>query len=447
MRSIGVRLTALYALSATATLACLFVIGYRLLETQLIHGLDLLNAAEFEQVRAHLGNEDLLLTPALIDERLRETTEYASVLFYINLQDRITRGLFRSSNLNGAVIPDVPGEHVYNAEMPDIGELRVGEYIMKSFDVVIATPLKQVREVMKGYVQVCIALAIGMLIASTAIGFGLSRVLLRPLRLIQETANHIRSDNLSERIPVAQTRDEISDLAQLLNKMFDRLESSFNQIRQFTAQASHELKTPLALIRLHAEKMIVDGSLPHELQEAVHVQLEELARLNRIIDELLLLSRAEAQAVKINLQPRDPAQFLQAFQQDAVVLAEYHGRRFEYTHRGEGTAGFDDKWISQVLLNLLTNAIRASPDGGRITLQSVLNGDIWRVEVLDRGSGLSAAQREQMFDRFVRFNAGADEQGCGLGLTICRSIIGLHRGRIYAEEGPDGCGLRVIFEI
>ena len=448
MKSIGTRLTALYALSATATLAFLFVVGYRLLETQLVHGLDLLNAAEFEQIRAHLGGDNSTLTPDIIDQKLRETTEYASVLFYINLQSRGTRGLFRSSNLKGGIIPDVPGEHVYYAEMAGIGELRVGEFIMKSFDVVIATPLLQVREVMKGYVHVCIALIIGMLLASTAIGFGLSRVLLRPLRLIRETANHIRSDNLSERIPVAETRDEISELALLLNKMFDRLEYSFDQIRQFTAQASHELKTPLALVRLYAEKMIIDGSLSHEHQEAVHVQLEELARLNRIIDELLLLSRAEAQAVKIDAQPRDPAPFLRSFQQDAVALAEYHGRLFEYTHEGFGTVAFDEKWISQVLLNLLTNAIKASPREGRITLCSVLGVDIWRVSVADRGPGLGADQRERMFERFVRFNADdTDGKGSGLGLAISRSIVGLHRGRIYAEEGAGGVGLRVIFEI
>src|SRR5882724_7735746 len=90
---------------------------------------------------------------------------------------------------------------------------------------------------------------------------GLSRVALKPVRLIRETANRIRSDNLSERIPVGEVRDEISELARLLNQMFDRLEYSFNQIRRFTAEASHELKTPLSLVRLQAEKLLVAGNL------------------------------------------------------------------------------------------------------------------------------------------------------------------------------------------
>ena len=86
-------------------------------------------------------------------------------------------------------------------------------------------------------------------------------MVLRPVRVIRETANRIRSDNLKERIPVGDVKDEISDLAQLLNQMFDRLETSFDQIRRFTAEASHELKTPLSLVRLHAERLLVDGDL------------------------------------------------------------------------------------------------------------------------------------------------------------------------------------------
>jgi len=100
--------------------------------------------------------------------------------------------------------------------------------------VTIATSASQVRKVMEGYVEVCSALLAAMLAVSVFIGFALSRLALRPVRLIRETANRIRSDNLSERIPVSAVQDEISELARLLNQMFDRLESSFNQIRRFT---------------------------------------------------------------------------------------------------------------------------------------------------------------------------------------------------------------------
>jgi len=448
MKSIGARLTSWYAVSATTTLALLFIAGFVLLHERLIHGLDLLNDAEFEQIRAHLGPDYRTLTPEVIDKRIRETTDYASVLFYINIDTAEQRNLFNSTNLKGHTIPDVPGRRQYNADVPELGGLRVGEFVLPPFDVTIATPRQQVAEVMRGYVLVCLALLFGMLLASVAIGYGLSRLVLRPVRLIRDTASRIGTDNLGERIPVAAVRDEMSDLAGLLNQMFDRIEAGFNQVRRFTADASHELKTPLSLVRLHAEKLLVDGGLTPAHQEAVLVQLEEIGRLNQVIDGLLFLSRAEAQTMKLDLRVEDPARFMRSFPQDAGVLAEHHGRRFVHAHSGEGRVAFEEKWLRQVLLNLLTNAIKASPPAGLITLHSVLADGLWRVSIEDQGPGLDAGQRERMFDRFVRFaQPGAEDNGSGLGLAISRSIVGLHRGQIYAEAGSGGTGLRVTFEI
>jgi len=287
-----------------------------------------------------------------------------------------------------------------------------------------------------------------MVIASLVIGRALSRFVLWPVRLIRDTAKRLGHDNLSERIPVPDVHDEISDLARLLNEMFDRLEVSFHQVRRFTADASHELKIPLSLISLHAEKMLVDGNLPPAQREAVQVQLEEIARLNRIIDELLFLSKADARAVKLDLRPQSPAPLVQAFAQDASVLAEHHGRRFSFEHQGEGNVALDSKWMRQVLLNLLTNAIHVSPADGLISMHSELTAERWRVSMEDQGPGLTAEQRERMFERFVRLTTPRnDYDGSGLGLAICRSIVTLHGGHISAAPGSQGRGLRVTTEI
>jgi two-component system heavy metal sensor histidine kinase CusS len=268
------------------------------------------------------------------------------------------------------------------------------------------------------------------------------------VRAIRETATRIRSDNLKERIPVGAVKDEISDLARFLNQVFDRLENSFDQIRRFTADASHELKTPLSLVRLHAERLLVAGHLEPEQRESVHVQLEELARVNQIIEELLFLSRADAQAIKIDLKEQGPGGFLHAFAQDAAALAEHHGRRFNYSHEGEGTIAFEEKRMRQVLLNLLANALNATPPGGRITLRSVLADGYWRMSVEDDGPGLTAEQRGRLFERFVRFTPpGGEDKGSGLGLAICRSIVLLHKGKIFADAGSEGRGLRMVIEI
>jgi signal transduction histidine kinase len=448
MKSIGSRITVWYAVTATTTLACLFVAGHYLLENQLIHQLDALNEAQFKQLKYTLGPNYKTLTPATIDDRIREATESASSLFYIDMHGTMTDRFFRSNNLHGQTIPDIPGERAYTVEVNGIGELRVSEFLLPPFEVTVATPMAPVRDVMSGYRKVFFALLVVMLIVSIAIGYALSELMLRPVRVIQATANRIRSDNLNERIPVGDVKDEISRLARFLNQMFDRLETSFSEIRRFTADASHELKTPLSLVRLHAERLLVNGNLEPAQKEAVHVQLEELARVNRIIDELLFLSRADAQAISVDMKEQAPATFLHSFAQDASALAEHHGRRYLYTHEGEGSVAFEEKRMRQVLLNLLANALNASPPEGRITLHSKLFEDVWRITVDDEGPGLSAEQRTRIFERFVRFNHSASEdKGSGLGLAICRSIVQLHRGRIFAAPGESGRGLQMVIEI
>jgi two-component system heavy metal sensor histidine kinase CusS len=448
MRSIGARLTFWYALSATVTLAILFLAGYQLLESRLIQGLDQLNSAEFQQLKAHLGSDYQRLNSEVMAERVRETSESGAVLFYISIERPGTSIKFKSRNLHGDDVPDIKGKRAYSAVMPNIGELRVDEFLLPPFDVTIATSARSVSDGMREYAKVCAALLVAMLVASIGIGLGLSRLLLRPMRAIRETANRIGSDNLSERIPVASVRDEVADLALLLNQMFDRLESAFDQIRRFSDEASHELKTPLSLIRLHAEKMLGDGDLPPVHAEAVLVQIEELARLNQIIDEMLFLSRAEAKAIPFDMKPHDPARFLETFAQDAQALAEHTGRSFVHQHKGRGRVAFEEKWMRQVLLNVLTNAINVSPEDGVITLVSSIRGGVWRVSLEDQGPGLAADQRPRIFERFVRFNTPASgDRGSGLGLTISKSIIDLHGGRIFADPADGPQGLKVTFEI
>jgi signal transduction histidine kinase len=448
MKSIGARIMLWYAVTVTATLACLFGAGHYLLEEQLVRQLDELNEAQFKQLKFTMGPNYENLTPQTIDDRIREVTDSASALFYIDLHGPMTNRFFKSSNLHGQTIADVPGQRVYTVDVTGIGELRVGEFLMPPFEVTVGTPMAPVRDVMAGYRKVFFALLVAALVLSVAIGYALSEFILRPVRVIQATANRIRSDNLTERIPVGDVKDELSQLARLLNQMFDRLEASFAEIKRFAADASHELKTPLSLVRLHAERLLVGGDLASSQKESVHEQLEELARVNRIIDELLFLSRADAHAVSVEMKEQDPAAFLRGFAQDANTLAEHHGRHFSYSHEGNGTVAFGEQRMRQVLLNLLANALAVSPPDGRIRLDSKLSADLWRITVDDEGPGLDAEQRARIFERFVRFNRpGSDDRGSGLGLAICRSIVQLHRGRIFAAPGEHGRGLRMTIEI
>ena len=194
--------------------------------------------------------------------------------------------------------------------------------------------------------------------------------------------------------------------------------------------------------------MLTDGKLAPEHEEAVLEQLEEITRLNHVIEELLFLSRADANVLTLDLAMQKPTQFLQSFLPDARALAEHSGLRLTSSNDGRELVAFEARWIRQVLLNLLTNAIRVSPPNGEIKLLSVVKDEMWHLSVEDEGPGLSLDQCQQVFGRFVRFgHADAAYSGAGLGLAISRSIVELHRGRIFARPRTDGPGLIVVIEI
>ena len=440
-----------YASAAVLSLTCLFVAGYYLLQINLVNGLDYLNRAEFQEIKAHLGDDFAFLKAAEIEQRIRETTEYAAVMFYVSIAQPAgaEREIFSSRNLRGMEIPDTKGKRVFDGDVPEIGRLRVGEFILGPFDVTVATSRRSVDDALSDYVKICASLLVVLAVASWGIGLGLSRIALRPIRSIRETAIRISSENLSERIPIGSARDEISDLALLLNQTFSRLETSFQQIRRFTADASHELKTPLSLIRLQAERLLMQGNLNVEDAESVHVQLEELASLSQTIEELLFLSRAEAQGVHLDMAPHPPSAVLESFNQDARALAEHRGARFEFSHTGEGTVAMEVNSIRRVLLNLLTNSLKASPAGATITLDSSIVGERWQVRLYDQGHGVPAQFLESIFERFLRLAPENFDgsSGSGLGLAICRTIIMLHNGTIWAEPSPHSTGLCVVFSL
>ena len=447
MKSIGARLTLWYALSATISFAILSLVGARVLESRLIDGLDDLNAAEFRQLQAHIGPDFATVSPGVLEERLRNVNSYESVLFYISIENPKKREkIFNSSNLRGQSLPDVKGKRKFSADALGLGALRINEFLLPPYDVTVATSARNSNTAIRAYTLTSIALVLAMLVASIIIGLGMSQIVLRPIRSIRETADRIRSDNLSERIPVSDVRDELSELAEMLNRTFDRLERTFVQMRQFSEEVSHELKTPLSLLRLHAEQILRDD--PGRHADAAVEQIEEIARLNRFIDQMLFLSQAEAESIALDLKPSDPRSFIDAFAADAAVLADDSGHRFTASNRGKGHVAIDESRLRQVLFNIVVNAIKISPAGTEIVLTSKFSKGVWRIAVDDDGPGASPEDRERMFDRFVRLGkTSSTTRGSGLGLTISRSIVRLHGGRIWAEPSRILKGLSIVVEL
>ena len=140
MKTIGRRIAVWYAIAATVSLACLFAIGHYLLENYLVHQLDALNEAEFRQLKSTLGPNYESLSPGQVTARIREVTESASSLFYIDMHETMTNRFFRSTNLREQTIPDVPGAHQYTVDMAGVGGLRVGEFLLPPFEVIVGAP-------------------------------------------------------------------------------------------------------------------------------------------------------------------------------------------------------------------------------------------------------------------------------------------------------------------
>jgi signal transduction histidine kinase len=288
-------------------------------------------------------------------------------------------------------------------------------------------------------------------LASVGLGWYFARLTLRPVRAIRETASRIGPETLGERIPLPEGRDELTALAGLLNRMFDRLEASFAQVQRFTADASHELKTPLALLRLNAEKLREKTGADREAAELLDEMLEDLDAVRRMIDSLLFLAKAESGSFAPARAEIAADEFVHSFAEDALAMAEDRGAVFVVERSDAGEVRCVPSLLLQVLLNLVDNALRVTAPGGRITLRSAVSTEAWSLTVSDEGPGVPEAQLERIFERFVRFDRGDDgagrPRGHGLGLAICRSIAALHGGRISARNRPDRGGLEVTVEL
>lgn len=448
MKRIGTRLTLLYAIGATISFAIFSVLGGSLMVAHMIGSLDALNKAEFRQLQRQIGPDFATVDSRVLETRLKSVDQYQSVLFYVSIDSpERHEHVFRSQNLRGREIPDVKGQRAFNATTPGLGSVRVGEFLLPPYDVTVATSAQGVDEVVRGFTRISLGLIFAMLVVSLLLGGVFARYMLEPIRSIRATADRIGSNNLAERIPLGPVRDEVDELAELLNRMFDRLEESFAQMRSFSSEVSHELKTPLSLLRLHAESIAKSAAEPAIIEAAVE-QIGEIARLNTFIDQMLFLSRAQAKAIAFDLKAIDPGDFLVSFAHDADALAEHGGRRFVLDARGAGMVGLEASWLRQVLLNLFSNALHVTPPDGEIRLVSRFAASGWIVSIEDEGPGLDPADCERIFERFVQLGTKArGDRGAGLGLSIAQSIVILHGGTIAARPRKGGRGLCVTVRL
>jgi len=446
MKSLRQRITLWNTLAGFFTLSVVLVAGRLYLEKHLIRGVDLMNDAEFAEIKERI--DEGVNGEAEIIEAIREHTEYDASLFFFQVGYGHGDVFFRSSNMGPFSFPKSVHQEARSTVVDEhLGKIRVAEYRFGKLDIHIASSLQNEVMLFRGYtVGALVILLIGV-VASVLFSRLLARIALEPILRIQDSAQRISANNLSERIPESETVEELARLSRLLNAMFDRLKASFDQVQRFTADASHELKTPLSLIRLQAERLISENSRGADVVQVAEEQLAQIEKLNRMIEDLLLLAKADCGILKLNVEARSSSVFMNDFIEDAQTLGEEQGVKVVLKSDFEGRVCFDPVWMRHVLLNLFSNSLKVSESGGKVLFDSRREGECWVVSCMDEGPGMPEEQLNQVFNRFVRFDRERSYPGTGLGLSICLSIVKAHGGQIQAFNRTERRGLVVTLRI
>ncbi len=271
----------------------------------------------------------------------------------------------------------------------------------------------------------------------------LTRRYLSSIVTLTQAAEQIREDNLSKKIPLTGTGDEFDRLSSVLNDMMERLDASFQKVREFTLHASHELKTPLTILRSGFEQALGDTALSDKQRERLFAWLDETDRLNRIVSGLTLLTQGEAHQIKLNPELLDLAELAADTASEAAILGQSLELKVSVIAPEPCLAWVDRHRLRQLLLNVTDNAVKYNREGGYVEYLVHRSGNQAVVDIRSGGRGIDATELPNIFDRFFRSSTsrGTVTAGCGLGLSIARWIAEEHGGTLTAESSPDNTNL------
>ncbi len=320
----------------------------------------------------------------------------------------------------------------------------------------VASSLEDVEDALHTLLLILVVTVPSILLIASLGGLFLANKALKPVDRITQTARMITSQNLNQRIQTLKVKDEISRLIDTFNEMISRLDHSFRQIKQFTTDASHELKTPLTILKGEVEVALRKRRDAHEYERILESNLEEINRMTKIVEDLLLLSKADIGEIRLNKEDIPLNRFLKGLTEQMKVLAQPKNIRIEVLTGGNNNGEeeihiFGDTLrMRELFINLIDNGIKYTEPGGSIliTLAKEMNGHMTsspdnqydqgyaKVVITDTGIGIAKEDQEKIFNRFFRVDkARSREQGgSGLGLSICKWIVEAHQGEISVES-------------
>jgi signal transduction histidine kinase len=356
---------------------------------------------------------------------------------YLMIEGPEGQTLYQSANLKGTILPGMPGE---TRTMKVLGHTsRVGIWRVEPYIVRIGARLNVLERFQK---DLGIGFAAALPVVGLVVFFGglwLGRRAIAPVAALNAAAERISASNPGERLPVPVTRDEIAKLTEVLNRSFDRLQSSYEIATRFSADASHQLKTPVSILRAGLDHLSRATDLSEGQAEEVSLLRQQTRRLTSLIEDLLLLAQADAGRMSLEMEEVDLKALVQAASDDLQTMVDGKGITVEEILPDSLPVRADRRLVAIVLQNLVENAAKYTAEGGTIRVTGATEGE-WRVvRISNTGQEIPEADRERIFERFRRGSAvGGNVRGHGLGLNIARELLRAHGGDLRLNPSKPG---------
>jgi heavy metal sensor kinase len=316
------------------------------------------------------------------------------------------------------------------------GTYQVASLTRETIEIRVAVREENVRRVLKNTRRIMILMAPFMVLVAAGGGWSISRFALRPIDQVIAIAERRNARNLDERMPERDVDDELGRLIRTLNHTADRMNAAFEQIRQFSWNVAHELKTPLTILRGEAELALAGPGGTEESQRLSATYLEETVRLSGVVDDLLTLAQADAGRIQIERKPVHMDELVDDMREDAGILAHEKGLRVDLLENSSATILGDAGRLRRLFRSLIDNAVKYTDVGGAIGIRSRRQGATVQISIRDSGIGIPAEALPRIFDRFYRSDPARsrDSGGSGLGLSLARWIAEAHGGTITVES-------------
>lgn len=346
----------------------------------------------------------------------------------IEMYDRNQKLVYRSPNLRWLSMADATAEP--RAIVVNERPYRVRTFYHKFHTLHLGYPLGNYNATLTRVTWAIIIVTPGVALFSILGGCWVAARALRPIQRISDAARQINAEGLHRRLVVPKAKDEIYQLTSVLNDAFSRLEKSYNQAVQFASDASHQLKTPITVMRVAIEDVLHDPNLSPDQSAALADLLQQTRRLSSLTEGLLLLARADAGRLQVKLAPTDLVPVIQGCAEDAEIIAAAESITIEIDLPDTVLAYADPMRTEQILLNLLENAVKYNRPGGIIRLRAETDGLGTSITVCNTGMPIPSSVAPRIFDRFARGETNERRAGHGLGLALARELAHAQGGEL-----------------